>query len=103
MTGHRDDYFSGESRAILLGAARGLHSVGMKVFVTGAAGFVGSRLARRLLDRGDAVVGFDNMNDYYALEHKERHLRDLLPEKKFTFVKGDLSEAERLRGLMGEH
>ena len=37
----------------------------MKVFLTGAAGFVGSRLSKALLDRGDEVIGFDNLNDYY--------------------------------------
>jgi UDP-glucuronate 4-epimerase len=49
----------------------------MNVFVTGVAGFVGSRLAKALLARGDSVVGLDNMNDYYPLVHKERHLADL--------------------------
>jgi len=75
----------------------------MKVFVTGAAGFVGSRLSKALLDRGDSVIGFDNLNDYYALEHKERHLKDLVPEENFTFVKGDLRKADQLRELMEHH
>jgi UDP-glucuronate 4-epimerase len=75
----------------------------MKVFVTGAAGFVGSRLARHLLDRGDTVVGFDNFNPYYAREHKDRHLRDLLPDKGFTFIHGDLADADGLRDLMLRH
>ncbi|HVT82424.1 MAG TPA: GDP-mannose 4,6-dehydratase [Phycisphaerae bacterium] len=68
----------------------------MKVFVTGAAGFVGSRLSRALLDRGDSVVGHDNFDPYYAREHKDRHLRDLLPHKNFDFVEGDLRNAEHL-------
>jgi UDP-glucuronate 4-epimerase len=72
----------------------------MRVFVTGAAGFIGSRLAKALLDRGDEVVGFDNMNDYYALEHKQRHLADLLPVKRFSFIKGDLSEAAGLADML---
>ena len=75
----------------------------MKYFVTGAAGFVGSRLSKVLLDRGDEVVGFDNLNDYYALVHKERHLKDLLPHRRFTFIKGDLREAELLAKLMAQH
>jgi UDP-glucuronate 4-epimerase len=75
----------------------------MKVFVTGAAGFVGSRLSKALLNRGDAVVGFDNLNDYYPLVHKERHLSDLVPHQNFTFVKGDLRNAEELRELMEHH
>ena len=68
----------------------------MKVFVTGVAGFVGSRLARALLDRGDQVLGIDNLNDYYPLEHKLRHLSDLEPHGQFQFVRADLREAEPL-------
>ncbi len=68
----------------------------MKVFVTGAAGFIGSRLARALLDRGDTVVGHDNFDPYYAREHKDRHLRDLFPNPKFIFNEGDLQDEEGL-------
>ncbi|HEX3359308.1 MAG TPA: NAD-dependent epimerase/dehydratase family protein [Tepidisphaeraceae bacterium] len=75
----------------------------MKVFLTGAAGFVGSRLSKTLLKRGDTVVGFDNLNDYYDIVHKERHLLDLRDEKGFTFIKGDLRDAELMRKLMEEH
>src|SRR3954465_13609258 len=75
----------------------------MKVFVTGAAGFVGSRLSKALLERGDEVVGFDNLNDYYARVHKERHLADLRGLKSFTFVEGDLRDAAPLRQLMQKH
>ena len=75
----------------------------MKVFVTGAAGFVGSRLSKVLLGRGDEVIGFDNLNDYYALVHKERHLADLLPDKRFRFIKGDLCDAPMLLELFREH
>lgn len=75
----------------------------MDYFVTGVAGFVGSRLSRVLLDRGDTVVGLDNLNDYYALEHKQRHLRDLEGHPRFTFVKGDLRDAELLRNLFARH
>src|SRR5207302_7410488 len=71
--------------------------------VTGAAGFVGSRLARRLLDQGLRVVGHDNLNDYYPLEHKQRHLRDLEGHRNFTFVKGDLREPDELKRLFAQH
>lgn len=73
------------------------------IFVTGAAGFVGSRLTKRLLERGDRVIGHDNVNDYYALEHKERHLRDLTPNPNFTFIKGDLRDAEHLKQVFTQY
>jgi UDP-glucuronate 4-epimerase len=74
----------------------------MKVFVTGAAGFVGSRLSRALLDRGDEVVGHDNMDPYYALEHKKRHLRDLQSDTRFKFIQGDLVDAAALKTLFAK-
>jgi UDP-glucuronate 4-epimerase len=73
------------------------------IFVTGAAGFVGSRLSRKLLDRGDRVIGHDNLNDYYAREHKERHLHDLISSPNFTFIQGDLRNPEALRHLMVQY
>src|SRR5260221_6891843 len=75
----------------------------MKVFLTGVAGFVGSRLARTLLARGDSVVGLDNMNDYYPLIHKERHLADLTGQPNFTFAHGDLRDAPMLVELFQQH
>jgi UDP-glucuronate 4-epimerase len=75
----------------------------MHVFVTGAAGFVGSRLSRTLLDRGDTVVGFDNFNDYYARTHKDRHLTDLSGDPQFQLVQGDLRDASLLRDLFQKH
>ena len=74
-----------------------------KIFVTGAAGFVGSRLSKQLLDRGDIVVGHDNLNDYYAMEHKKRHLRDLTEHPNFTFIQGDLRNPEALQHLMKQY
>lgn len=74
-----------------------------KIFVTGAAGFVGSRLSKRLLERGDTVVGHDNLNDYYAREHKDRHLRDLASHPNFTFIEGDLRDADGLKKLFTQH
>src|SRR5262245_6545735 len=73
------------------------------ILVTGAAGFVGSRLARALLDRGDRVVGLDNLNDYYPRIHKDRHLADLLSEKGFHFIQADLRDAQTLKSVFAEH
>jgi len=75
----------------------------VRVFVTGAAGFVGSRLSKTLLSRGDSVIGFDNLNDYYPVSHKERHLADLTGVPGFTFVKGDLRDAPLLHDLFAQH
>ncbi|HEV2296205.1 MAG TPA: NAD-dependent epimerase/dehydratase family protein [Tepidisphaeraceae bacterium] len=69
----------------------------MRVFVTGAAGFIGSRLSKALLQRGDQVVGFDNFDPYYAREHKDRHLADLRGATGFEFIEGTLLDAEHLR------
>lgn len=73
------------------------------ILVTGVAGFVGSRLARALLDRGNRIIGIDNLNDYYALAHKQRHLADLLPSDRFTFKQMELSDPAGLLNLMREH
>ncbi len=69
----------------------------MRVFVTGAAGFIGSRLSKALLDRGDQVIGFDNFDPYYAREHKDRHLADLRGTTGFEFIEGSLDDAQHLR------
>lgn len=74
----------------------------MRVLVTGAAGFIGSRLSRRLLDRGDEVVGLDNLNDYYPVTLKERNLADLQPHSRFQFLREDLRNAEALQRIFEE-
>jgi len=75
----------------------------MKIFVTGAAGFIGSRIAHALLARGDTVIGFDNFDPYYPRVHKDRHLRDLIPHKNFTFTEADLRNAPLLKDLFAQH
>lgn len=74
----------------------------MKVLVTGAAGFIGFHLSRRLLDRGDEVVGIDNLNDYYPVILKEARLAELSPYEKFRFIRMDISDREALPALFGE-
>ena len=71
----------------------------MHVLVTGAAGFIGFHVARALLARGDTVVGFDNVNDYYDPTLKEARLALLRQEPGFAFVKGGLEDEAAVRKL----
>ena len=64
----------------------------MRILVTGAAGFSGFHLSKRLLARGDAVVGIDNLNAYYDVRLKEARLAMLRAAPAFTFVKVDLAD-----------
>ena len=61
--------------------------------VTGTAGFIGFSLARRLLEQGIDVVGFDNVNDYYSVQLKRDRLRLLHEYDRFRFVEADLVDA----------
>ena len=73
-----------------------------KILVTGAAGFIGFHLTRRLLDRGDTVVGFDNLNDYYDVSLKESRLKQLEGRDGFTFVRGNLEDRDGMARLFAE-
>ncbi|MEO8671132.1 MAG: NAD-dependent epimerase [Tahibacter sp.] len=64
----------------------------MHVLITGAAGFIGSNLAHRLLDRGDEVLGYDNLNDYYDVSLKQARLDRLLVRSGFRFLRGSLED-----------
>lgn len=78
---------------------------GKVVLVTGAAGFIGSNLARRLLEevRDIKVVGIDNMNDYYDVRIKEERLAGLNRHENFIFIKGDISDRQTIDGLFAEY
>ncbi|HEX6727747.1 MAG TPA: GDP-mannose 4,6-dehydratase, partial [Nitrospira sp.] len=69
------------------------------ILVTGAAGFIGFHVAMRLLDRGDHVIGLDNINDYYDVRLKQARLAQLTPRERFSFVKLDLSNRQGVRDL----
>ena len=73
----------------------------MAVLVTGAAGFIGSHTARALLERGDEVVGIDNLNDYYDPSLKKARLETLERQygNRFRFQRVDFSNADELNGL----
>ena len=71
----------------------------MKVLLTGAAGFIGSTTAHRLLARGDTVVGLDNLNDYYDVRLKEDRLARLLPQPGFRFAKLDVADRAGMERL----
>ena len=66
----------------------------MKILVTGAAGFIGYHTARKLLERGDEVVGLDNLNDYYDVRLKHARLELLQELPGFRFVKLDLADRD---------
>ena len=70
-----------------------------KILVTGAAGFIGFHLCKRLLERGDEVVGLDNLNDYYDVNLKLDRLSQLAGERNFRSVKIDLGDREGMARL----
>jgi UDP-glucuronate 4-epimerase len=71
----------------------------MKVLVTGAAGFIGHALCQRLLERGDSVLGIDNLSGYYDVSLKEARLARLTVRGNFRFQRIDLAEREEMDSL----
>ncbi len=74
----------------------------MKILVTGAAGFIGFHTARRLLERGDEVVGLDNLNAYYDPELKNARLELLKAERRFRFVRAELADRAAVEALFAQ-
>lgn len=77
--------------------------MGDPVLVTGAAGFIGFHTALRLLQRGEKVVGIDNLNDYYDVSLKKDRLQELANFKDFSFVKLDISDKPGMENLWKEY
>src|SRR5688500_13511397 len=69
------------------------------ILVTGAAGFIGYHVAQRLLDRGDTVIGVDNLSDYYDVSLKEARLARLVGRPGFEFRRLDVADREGMAEL----
>ena len=75
----------------------------MKIFVTGAAGFIGSYVAQALLDDGHEVIGLDNFNDYYDVSLKEMRHQALEKRDGYTGIRGNLADYELLASIFKKH
>ena len=76
----------------------------MNIFVTGVAGFIGFHVAKALLERGDIVIGIDNMNPYYSVALKEDRLQELRKcHPNFEFYHIDICNIDSLRNIFGRH
>ena len=73
------------------------------VLVTGAAGFIGNAVSRRLLDRGERVIGVDNLNDYYPVSLKQARLATLAAEPAFAFEQADIADAPRMAEIVRDN
>ncbi len=75
----------------------------MKVLVSGTAGFIGSHVAIRLLERGDEVVGIDNLSDYYDVNLKKARLNRFLDHRNYTHVHADLADRAAMERVFATH
>jgi UDP-glucuronate 4-epimerase len=74
----------------------------MKVLITGAAGFIGMHCALRLLERGDQVIGIDNLNDYYDVALKEARLARLIPHADFSFMRAAIEDRPAMDSIFAD-
>lgn len=73
------------------------------ILVTGSAGFIGYHLSKHLMERGDSVIGLDNINDYYDVQLKQDRLKQIESHPNFTFQKLDLCDREGLNNLFAKN
>lgn len=73
------------------------------ILVTGCAGFIGFHVSKRLLERGDLVLGIDNLNNYYDVRLKESRLSQLLANKGFLFQRMDIADRSAMKILFEKH
>ncbi len=75
----------------------------MKILVTGTAGFIGSHVAMRLLERGDDVIGIDNMSDYYDVTLKQARLARFADNPRYTHIQADLADRDAIEAAFATH
>jgi len=75
----------------------------MKVLVTGTAGFIGNHLSIRLLERGDEVIGIDNLNDYYDVNLKLARLDRIKDHANYTHIQGDIADKALIEKTFKQH
>ena len=75
----------------------------MDIIVTGAAGFIGFHLSKRLIADGHTIIGIDDVNDYYDVKLKEARLAQLQNADAFTFYRQDIAERDGLDGIFADH
>lgn len=75
----------------------------MKVLITGTAGFIGSHVAMRLLERGDEVIGFDNLSDYYDVNLKKARLARFTDHPNYKHIEADLADRAAVEAAFAFH